>query len=858
MAVNPHETPLAEHTPVMRQYLGFKASHPDMLLFYRMGDFYELFFDDARRAAQLLGIALTARGQTAGEPIPMAGVPAHALDQYLARLVKLGESVVICEQIGDPATSKGPVERKVTRIVTPGTVTDDALLDGQRDNWLGAVHLLGSARHRRIGLATIELGSGRFHVSEYDSEVALIDALERLQVAELLIDEASELREALESRRGIKIQPPWRFDADGARRALLSQFGLADLAGLGIEAMPAAIAAAGAALLYAADTQQSALPHLQAPRIELDQDCIAIDAASRRNLEIDISLAGNRDNTLVAVMDTTVTPMGARMLRRWLARPLRDTATLRSRHQATSALLEHGAGAELREPMRRIGDIERILARVALRSARPRDLAQLRDALAMLPALSASVADIDAPALQSLRLRIGAFPEEQSLLQRAIVEAPPVWLRDGGVIADGHDAELDELRRLSGDATQFLAELEQRERIATGIPTLKVGYNKVHGFYIELGRTHAERVPTRYQRRQTLKSAERYITPELKAHEDRVLSASERALAREKFLYEQLLDALQAPLGRLQACAAAIAELDALCCFAERADTLNLCCPSLVAEAGIEIVAGRHPVVEARGGEPFVPNDLQLTDTRRMLVITGPNMGGKSTYMRQVALIVLLAHAGSFVPADSASIGPVDRIFTRIGAADDLASGRSTFMVEMTETANILRNATAQSLVIIDEIGRGTSTYDGLSLAWATAHSLASDIRAFTLFATHYLELTTLADGNDAIANVHLDATEHHDQIVFLRRVKPGPADRSYGLQVALLAGVPRPVVAAAQSYLETLETARPSPAAADAPQLPLFDPNARLADTLRAVDPDSLTPRQALDLLYRLRRMVD
>ncbi len=839
----------------MQQYLGFKAQHPGTLLFYRMGDFYELFFDDARRAAALLGIALTARGQSAGEPIPMAGVPAHAVDQYLARLVKVGESVVICDQVGDPATSRGPVERRITRIVTPGTATDDALLDGRRDNWLAALHGAG----RCIGLAAIDLGGGRFILGELDGDSTLADELERLQPSEILLSEDSPLQPLLAVRRGVKLRPPWCFDTDTARRALMRQFGVSDLAGFGCDGMRAAIAAAGAALQYAADTQRSALPHLKPPRVEHSRETIVLDAASRRNLEIDASLAGIPQNTLVAVMDSTVTPMGGRNLRRWLTRPLRDPSTVGARHQAVQVLLEEAAHPGVRECLRRFGDVERILARVALKSARPRDLAQLRDALAGLPVLRARIARADAPALAAIHEDIGEFPELHGLLARAIVGSPPIWLRDGGVIAAGYDAELDALRALSGDAGQFLAELEQRERAASGIANLKVGYNKVHGFYIEVSRAHAERVPPRYQRRQTLKAAERYITPELKVHEDRVLSAGGRALARERHLYEALLEQLQSHLPRLQDSAAAIAALDTLACYAERAEALNLSCPTLDGRPGIEIVAGRHPVVEQRGGEPFIPNDLDLNETRRMLVITGPNMGGKSTYMRQTALVVLLAHAGSFVPAQSARIGPVDRIFTRIGAADDLASGRSTFMVEMTETASILRHATAESLVLMDEIGRGTSTFDGLALAWATAQALARDIRAWTLFATHYFELTALAEESAAVANVHLDAVEHRDQIVFLRRVKDGPADRSYGLHVALLAGVPREVIERAQRYLEGLESSPRSASAAPAtPQLSLFEPHARLIEALRAADPDTLSPREALALLYGLRGLLE
>ncbi len=856
----PGDTPVgcatdAGHTPVMRQYLGFKAQNPATLLFYRMGDFYELFYEDARKVSALLNIALTTRGQSDGAPIPMAGVPAHAVDQYLGRLVRLGESVVICEQVGDPASSRGPVERRITRIVTPGTVTDDVLLEAHRDNLLLAAH----ARGLKIGVAVLDLSSGRFTVSEFDGHAALLDELERLQPAEVLVADQSPLLTVIGERRGATLRPPWYFDTDSGQRALRQQFKVQDLAGLGCDHLPLALAAAGALLQYAADTQRSGLPHIKPPRAEQSAEAIALDAASRRNLEIEASLAGRHENTLAAVMDTAVTAMGSRLLRRWLARPLRDRQVLRGRHQAIGALLSAGGISPLRKLLRGVGDMERILARVALRSARPRDLAQLRSALALVPALREETLRHDDPALQCLADGLHDLEEQHGRLSRAIVESPPLWIRDGGVIAAGYDAELDELRRLSSDAGQFLADLEQREREATGISNLKVGYNKVHGFFIEVSRAQSDRAPAHYHRRQTLKGGERYITAELKAHEDRVLSAGERALAREKMLYQELLDALQQQLSEMQETAAAIAELDVLACFAERAETLGYIRPELTDTPGIEITGGRHPVVELRGEEPFIPNDLALGPERRLLIVTGPNMGGKSTYMRQTALIVLLAHAGSYVPAQTARIGPIDRIFTRIGAADDLASGRSTFMVEMTETANILRYATAHSLVLMDEIGRGTSTFDGLALARAATECLASEIRALTLFATHYFELTALAGEIEGVANVHLDAVEHHDRIVFLRRVKDGPANRSYGLQVASLAGVPPEVVARARQFLEEIESAAPpAPASAPSPQMPLFESHRSIIDALAAIDPDTLTPRDALELFYRLHQMLD
>ncbi len=855
---SPAKSAAASHTPMMQQYLAIKAEHPDILLFYRMGDFYELFYDDARRAAELLDITLTARGKSAGNPIPMAGVPVHAVDGYLAKLVRLGESVAICEQVGDPAASKGPVAREVVRVVTPGTLTEDALLDDRRDNLI--VALLG--RDARYGLAALDLSSGRFTLLEVDGDDALRGELVRLEPAELLVpDDDVPLPELPDAAR--RRLPPWHFDPAAAHRALCTQFGTRDLAGFGCEGLELAVGAAGGLLQYVRDTQRGALPHLRGLAVEHHDEALVLDAASRRNLEIDRNLGGRDQQTLVGVFDRTVTSMGGRCLRRWLQRPLRDHAALGLRHGAIAVLLENGAHAGLREVLRGTADVERILSRVALRSARPRDLVGLRDALGRLPALHEGLGSLEASLLYAIAGALVEQPAMHDLLCRALIEQPPVVLRDGGVIAEGFDAELDELRGLSRNADGFLAELELRERERTGVATLKVSYNRVHGYYIELGRSHADKVPVDYQRRQTLKNAERYITPELKGFEDRVLSARERALAREKQLYEGLLDAIAEQLGPLQVVASALAELDVLATLAERAEALDLCRPQLVTTPGLRVVAGRHPVVEAVQQEPFVANDLELGDARRMLVITGPNMGGKSTYMRQVALIALLAHAGSYVPAQSAELGPLDRIFTRIGASDDLAGGRSTFMVEMTETANILNNATDRSLVLMDEVGRGTSTFDGLSLAWASAERLARDVRAFTLFATHYFELTALAEEIDAVANVHLDAVEHGERIVFLHAVREGPANQSYGLQVAALAGVPREVIDAARRRLAELEARSHAEVVAEQPrdvqQMGLFDArDDRLQNALRALDPDALSPREALEALYELRRLTE
>ncbi|MGB1561198.1 MAG: DNA mismatch repair protein MutS [Sinimarinibacterium flocculans] len=864
----------SDHTPLMQQYLGIKAQYPDMLVLFRMGDFYELFYDDAREAARLLSITLTRRGESAGKPVIMAGIPHHALDQYLARLIKAGQSVAIAEQVGEVGVDKGPVRREVVRIVTPGTATDDALLDARAQTLLAAA----CRRGEQFGLAWLELSSGRFSVLQTSRPGELQAELQRLRPSELLVtdDDGAIASAGLPARP----RPPWHFEHDAARRLLTAQFGTRDLRGFGAEALDAAVAAAGALLQYVQDTQRSALPHLTGLRVEQPEEALLLDAATRRNLEIDRSISGAHDFTLLSVLDRCVTAMGARALQRWLTRPLRDQQALRARHDAIESLLDadarQGSAAErLRGALKDIVDLERILARIALRSARPRDLGGLAASLRQLPQTAAALQGCEAPLLLQLAQQLGDHAELSAHLSAALADELPLLAKDGGVFRGGFDPTLDELRQLSENADGFLADLETRERARTGIDALKVGYNRVHGYYIELGKTHAAKVPPDYTRRQTLTHYERYITDELKRFEDQVLSARDRALAREKQLFEQLLDHLNAQLTPLQACAQALAELDVLACFAERAHALNLVRPELVDQACIDIRGGRHPVVEQTSSQPFVPNDVALDDARRLLVITGPNMGGKSTYMRQTALIVLLAHTGCYVPAAGARIGPVDRIFTRIGASDDLASGQSTFMVEMSETANILHNATAHSLVLMDEIGRGTSTYDGLSLARAVAEHLATGVRAFCLFATHYFELTALAGSLPGVDNVHLDAAEYSsadgDRLVFLHQVKPGPASRSFGLQVAALAGVPPSVIRAARTHLETLEAAATGPDTA--PQLPLFAPTpaptqppspppspvpSPALDLLEAIDPDAMTPREALETLYRLKAALE
>ncbi|MBE0615359.1 MAG: DNA mismatch repair protein MutS [Burkholderiales bacterium] len=838
----PDSAAVSTHTPMMQQYLRLKAQHPDILLFYRMGDFYELFHDDAEKAARLLDITLTTRGASAGKPIKMAGVPYHAAEQYLAKLLKLGESVAICEQIGDPNTSKGPVERAVTRIVTPGTLTDSALLDEKSDNLL----LAFCVENNNAGLAWLSLASGELRVAEIPQRL-LAGELTRLRPAEILVADRDP-PSGLNTTAAMTRLPEWHFDYEAARDQLLKHFNVHSLAGFGCEELRPAIAAAGALLEYARKTQGQALSHVNALRPERADDYVRMDAATRRNLELTETLRGAPAPTLCSLLDGCATGMGSRLLRHWLHHPLRDRGVLAGRHEAVEELAQ-----------RRIVDVERISARIALKSARPRDLSGLRDSLAALPQLATLLASASAPRLAELRSALAMPPDCAALLAQAILPEPATLLREGGVINDGYDAGLDELRALQTNSSEFLVALEARERERSGIPSLKVEYNRVHGFYIEVTHAHVDKIPADYRRRQTLKNAERYITPELKTFEDKALSANERALALEKALYEQLLETLQAHIPALQRIARSLAELDLLGSFAADSLRLNWCRPQFVDEALIEIEAGRHPVVEAQVDQ-FIANDCRLNPTRQLLLITGPNMGGKSTYMRQVALIALLAQIGAFVPARSARLGPIDQIFTRIGAADDLAGGRSTFMVEMTESANILHNATATSLVLMDEVGRGTSTFDGLALAWAIARHLIEKNRSYTLFATHYFELTQLAQEYREAANIHLDAVEHKDSIVFLHAVEEGPASQSYGLQVAALAGVPGSVTRAAKRYLLQLEQqslmqgGQADLFAGAAPQ-PEPEPHPAL-DLLASAKPDELSPKEALELLYKLKSL--
>ena len=846
----------SQHTPMMRQFLAIKEAHPDELLFYRMGDFYELFYRDAEIAAPVLDITLTSRGKSAGEPIPMAGVPFHAAESYLAKLVRAGFSVAIAEQIGDPNESKGPVERKVVRVVTPGTLTDESLLDASGDALIVSV----VRRQLSAGIAWMDLSSGRFLVTEVEGDEALSAELQRLCPAELLLPEDASIP-TLAEHVAIRRLPAWQFDEDSARTQLNQHFQTRDLSGFGCDDLSLAIAAAGCLLDYVKDTQRNELPHLTSIRHERQSDSVILDAATRRNLEIDLNLHGGEDNTLFAVYNSTVTAMGTRHLKRWLHRPVTVRSVLEDRLDAVSRLAENYTFETTRQALKPISDLERILARVALRSSRPRDLTRLRDSLWALPALTTATPQ-ETNLLQTLQRDIGQYPELCELLSKALVESPPVVIRDGGVLAEGYDEELDELRGISENAGEYLVDIERREREATGLSTLKVGYNRVHGYYIEISRQQSDQAPATYQRRQTLKNVERFITPELKQFEDKALSSRSRALAREKFLYEALVERIAEDLLPLQTTSRAICDLDVLACFAERADALSLSRPSFSEEAQLDISNGRHPVVEQVSDKPFIANNTLLNEHRRMLLITGPNMGGKSTYMRQNALIVLLAHCGAFVPADSVALSLVDRIFTRIGSSDDLASGLSTFMVEMTETANILHNATERSLVLMDEVGRGTSTFDGLSIAWASAVALAERVRALTFFATHYFELTALPDDHTSMANVHLDATEHEDHVVFMHHIQEGPANRSFGLEVAKLAGVPTGVLLHARQKLGELENQeiaeRPPTIGGQEDLFSKPTVSSPALDVLSEIDPDQLSPKEALDALYTLKTLLD
>ena len=845
---------------MMQQFLRIKAEHPNVLLFYRMGDFYELFFDDAKHAANLLDITLTKRGTSAGQPIPMCGVPVHAAEGYLAKLIKQGESVAICEQIGDPKTSKGPVEREVVRVLTPGTLTEESQLNELSDRLLVSIF----EQKERFGIAWMELSTGQFWLTETNSLSGLYDELERLNPAEILVADA--LQQTLNNvSAAIQVQPDWCYEFDTALAVLTDQFKTQGLSGFGCDPYPVAVCAAGCLMSYVQETQKNVLPHIVSIRVSDQCDSLKMDAATRRNLELDTAKSGQKIHTLFGVLDGCKITMGSRLLRRWIHSPVRSHQTIRERQNAVQILIDAYQFEAVRESLAKISDIERILGRVAMKTARPRDLARLGDSLAVLPEIHELIGDLDSPLLRNLIQKIGLSPDTVDLLKSAIIEESPATIRDGGFIATGYCKELDECRSLHQNASQHLMELEQRERERTGIAHLKVNYNRVHGYFIELPRSRAEDAPPDYIRRQTLKNVERYSMPELKQFEDKALSSKDRALALEKRLYDELLDELMGDLQVLRICATAVAELDVLANFSHCAVSLDYVCPTMVSGDTLDIVGGRHPVIERVADGPFISNDVCLNEERHMLIVTGPNMGGKSTYMRQTALIVIMAHTGCFVPAKSAVLGPFDQIFTRIGASDDLAGGRSTFMVEMSETANILNNATHQSLVLLDEIGRGTSTYDGLSLAWACVVHIAEQLKSFTLFATHYFELTSLSDQFPAVDNVHLEAIEHQQRIVFMHSVKPGPANQSYGLQVAALAGVPQAVILLAKQRLTELETQNSDAYSSTVTgetkeQLSLFEISmpALVSEEIQQLNLDDVTPREAMDLLYRYHAVLN
>jgi DNA mismatch repair protein MutS len=832
---------------MMQQYLNIKKDYSDMLLLYRMGDFYELFFEDAKQAAQLLDLTLTHRGQSSGKPIPMAGVPYHAVENYLSRLIKKGLSVAICEQIGDPTSSKGPMERQVVRIMTPGTITDDALLEAKKDNLLVAIH----QRRQQFGLAWVDLSGGRFHLLEVQDEAQLVAEITRLQPAEILLEDSS-LQNNISKDFLVKIRPSWDFDKQRARDLLCEQFKVFDLKAFGDNDYPLAFSAAGCLLTYLNITQRQALPHLTSVTLEQSHDFLQLDAATQRHLELFENNQGGQKNSLLEILDHTASAMGSRLQKRWLGRPLRQHGVIKERQQAINELIDKQQYDKLHTQLLQICDVQRIISRVALKSVRPRDLIQLRTTLSLLPDFESTLKINQAKLIKALREHLTPRPCLHDLLAQALVDNPPMLIRDGGVIAQGFDEELDELRGLSHNATEKLQTLEREEKQRSGLSSLKFGFNRVHGYYIELSRSQSENVPLNYQRKQTLKNAERYITPELKAFEETVLSAEFKALAREKWLYDNLLDEVHQSLAELTQLAESLSLIDVLSNLAERATTLNWQCPQLTDVPGIDIHEGRHPVVESILKEQFITNDLSLTPSHHTLLITGPNMGGKSTFMRQNALIVLIAHTGSFVPATKALIGPIDKIFTRIGASDDLSAGRSTFMVEMTETAHILRQATEQSLVLIDEIGRGTSTYDGMALAYACCAYLANTIKAYTLFSTHYFELTTLPDEFSCVQNVHLKAAITNENIVFLYKVEAGHASGSYGLEVAALAGIPKEVLTVARHHLQRAQT----PSAEVTIKESQANPPSALLCEFAKIDADQLSARQALELVYHLKHL--
>ncbi len=847
------------HPPMIRQYLSIKADYPNDLLFYRMGDFYELFFEDAVVAADLLEITLTSRGKNRGTPIPMCGVPFHAVDNYLSRLVAMGRSAVICEQVGDPNATRGPVERRVQRIVTPGTLTEESLLDATHESVLMAINTY-AAKHHYAGVAWINLSTGLFSVAATRSRTELSTLVDSVRPTEVLVPEGAKEKWDNATPRQLD---PLRFDSALGTSMLANHFGTKDLTGFGIAKLDLVVGAAAAALTYAQEACRQPLDFIEAIRLHSDSSILHMDAQTRRNLEIDRRIqSSDQHGTLFDVVDFTATPMGSRLVRHWLNEPCRDIEIVRARHEVVEGLLEQRMSDSLAKTLRPVGDLQRIVTRIAMGTATPRDLVRTKVAIQCHSQVLELIEKLDLPNEIEALAQHSGLNKVRNLIERAIVDEPPATSREGGMIAQGFDAALDELRAVRSEASNYLQDLEQRERDRTGVPTLRVGHNRVHGYYIELTRAQSSEVPDDYVRRQTLKNTERFVTQELWEFEEKYLRSESDALEREKRLYADLVATIGESAKQLRQAADALARIDVLNGFAEAAREHGYIRPEFTDSSSLSIEDGKHPVLSAGPGLDFVPNSIDMHEFRRMLVVTGPNMGGKSTYMRQTALIVILAYAGSFVPAKRAVIGPIDGIFTRIGASDDLSGGQSTFMVEMTETANILHNATSSSLVLLDEIGRGTSTYDGLALALAIAHSMAQTVRAFTLFSTHYFELTALAQKLETVHNVHLNAVEHNRKVVFLHSVEDGPASQSYGIHVARLAGIPGRVLQHARNQLHKLEQLAIK--SGESNYIDLFEEHLEHEDydhpaieRLRQTDLDELSPRAAHELLYELLETI-
>jgi len=859
----------------MRQYLDAKQQHRDAILLFRMGDFYEMFYEDALVAARALDITLTSRSRDAnGGGIPMCGVPFHAVDGYIGRLVKKGFRVAICDQVEDPKKAKGIVKREVVRVVSPGTLTDASHLDAREPSFLMSVAVRGAI----LGVALLDLSTGEFSAAEYtgpDGVQALADEMAVIKPREIVLSADAE-RPAIIAASGLPITPVdgWTFDDESARRTLLDQLRAGGLEGFGLDGRHAAVSAAGALVHYLQSTQKVALAHVRAIAYRQHADSLLVDPTTIEHLEILEGSEGGRDGSLLAELDATVTSIGSRLLRAWLLRPLVALEPIRDRLDAVEELAFRTTDrGKFRDAIKAVQDLERLVARAALGIAGPRDLVGLKLSLAVIPRVRTLLDDLQAPLIRSLIAELDDVPDVRSAIEATLVDEPPALSRDGGFTRDGVDKELDELRTISRSGKQIIAEMEERERARTGISSLKVRFNRVFGYYIEISKSNLHAVPSDYHRKQTIAGGERFITPALKEYEEKILGADERIVERELEIFEALRAAVAAEAPRIQASARALASLDVLAALADTAAVNNYTKPQVHDGDELLVIEGRHPVVERRtSADAFVPNDITLNGTAcQLIILTGPNMGGKSTYLRQTALICLMAQAGSFVPAREAKVPIIDRIFARVGASDNIAKGHSTFMVEMQETANILHTATSRSLVVLDEIGRGTATFDGLSIAWAVAEHLATNakMRPKTLFATHYHELTDLADATPGVVNFHVSAREWKDDIIFLRKIVPGRSDRSYGIQVARLAGLPLPVIERARAILAALErdelTRGGRPSVSGTPtepqkqlglfQAPADEKAARLREKLDGVDIDHLTPMEALTLLAELKK---